>query len=75
MNLCSGFGCFFTYEASLTVDSATEAGHEYSIQAERRGERDWIWVEDITSGKVVGGEKPPDDKGEGKDLSAPPKQL
>ncbi len=43
----------------LSIDFTAEAGHEYRIPAERRGERNWIWVEDITSGKVVAGEKPP----------------
>jgi len=37
-------------------------------------ERNWIWVEDVKSGKVVAGEKPPDDKGEGKDSATPPEQ-
>jgi len=40
--------------------------------AERRRERNWIWVEDVTSGKVVTGEKPPDDKAEEKGPAIPP---
>ena len=40
--------------------------------AERRRERNWIWVEDVTSGKVVTGEKPPDDKAEEKGPATPP---
>ena len=71
VNLCGQFGCIFGYKASLTINFATEAGHEYRIPAERRDERDWIWVEDITSGKVVAGEKPPDDEGEGKPPAKP----
>ena len=75
VDLCGAFagigGCIFQYEASLTINFTTEAGHEYRIPAERRDERDWIWVEDITSGKVVAGEKPPDDKGEGKPPAKP----
>jgi len=60
ITLCGGLGgCVFDYQAVLSIDFATEAGHEYSIPAERREERDWIWVEDITTGKVVAGEKPP----------------
>lgn len=74
VDLCSLFGCFFEYRAILTIKFTTEAGHEYRIPAERRGERNWIWVEDITSGKVVAGEKPPDDKGEGKNSATPPEQ-
>ncbi len=70
VDLCGQFGCLFQHQASLTINFTTEAGHEYRIPAERRGERDWIWVEDITSGKVIAGEKPPDDKG--KDPGAPP---
>ncbi len=67
--------CFGIYQTrDLSIDFTAEAGHEYRIPAERRGERNWIWVEDVTSGKVVAGEKPPDEKGKGKDLSAPPKQ-
>jgi len=42
--------------------------------AERRGERNWIWVEDITSGKVIAGEKPPYDKANGKDPALPSEQ-
>ena len=63
VDLCSEFECIFAHRASLTINFTTEAGHEYRIPAERRGERNWIWVEDITTGKVVAGEKPPDDKG------------
>ncbi len=40
--------------------------------AERRRERNWIWVEDVTSGKVVTGEKPLDDKAEEKGPATPP---
>ncbi len=43
----------------ISIDFTAEAGHEYRIPAERRDERDWIWVEDVTTGKVVAGEKPP----------------
>ena len=42
--------------------------------AERRGERNWICVEDITSGKVIAGEKPPYDKANGKDPALPSEQ-
>ena len=72
VNLCGQFGCIFTQEAVLTISFTTEAGHEYRILAERRDERNWIWVEDKTTGKVVAGEKPPDDKGEGKHPATPP---
>ena len=44
----------------LPIDFAAEAGHEYRIPARRWGERNWIWVEDTTTGKMVAGEKPPD---------------
>ena len=76
VTFCLGLGpCFGIYQTrDLSIDFTAEAGHEYRIPAERRGERNWIWVEDVTSGKVVAGEKPPDEKGKGKDLSAPPKQ-
>ena len=53
------FACIFDYQADLSIDFTTEVGHEYSIPAERREGRDWIWVEDITTAKVVAGEKPP----------------
>ena len=71
-----GLACFPVLDEThdLSINFVAEAGHEYRIPAERRGERNWIWVEDVTSGKVVAGEKPPDEKGKGKDLSAPPKQ-
>ena len=72
VDLCGTTGCIFQYEAILTINFTTEAGHEYRIPAERRDERDWIWVEDVTTGKVVAGEKPPDDEGEGKDPATPP---
>ena len=74
VDLCSEFGCIFSHKASLTINFATEAGHEYRIPAERRDERDWIWVEDITTGKVVGGEKPPDDKAKEKDPATLPEK-
>ncbi len=65
-------GCIANYETrDLSIDFTAEAGHEYRIPAERRDERNWIWVEDITTGKVVAGEKPPDDKGKGKDPAKP----
>ena len=65
--LCGYFGCIANYSTSdLSIDFTVEAGHEYRIPAERRGQRNWIWVEDVKSGKVVAGEKPPDDKGKGK---------
>ncbi len=58
--------------SDLSIDFTVEAGHEYHIPVERRDERNWIWVEDVTSGKVVAGEKPPDDKGKGKDPATRP---
>ena len=69
--LCSGLGCTRSYSTSLSISFTAEAGHEYRIPAERRDERNWIWVEDITTGKVVAGEKPPNDKGEGKPPATP----
>ena len=76
MTLCGsyylGSVCMANYETrDLSIDFTAEAGHEYRIPAERRDERNWIWVEDITTGKVVAGEKPPDDKGKGKDPAKP----
>ena len=64
--LCSLSDCLGGYAATLSISFTAEAGHEYRIPAERSDERNWIWVEDITTGKVVAGEKPPDDNGEGK---------
>ena len=59
---------FSNYETrDLSIDFVAEAGHEYRIPAERRGERNWIWVEDLTSGKLVAGEKPVEEKGEERD--------
>ncbi len=70
-----GSVCIANYETrNLSIDFTVEAGHEYRIPAERMDERNWIWVEDVKSGKVVAGEKPPDDKGEGKDSATPPEQ-
>ncbi len=70
--LCGYFGCIEDYSTSdLSIDFTAEAGREYRIPAERRDERNWIWVEDITTGKVVAGEKPLDDKGEGKPPAKP----
>ena len=67
--------CFEDYQTrDLSIDFTAEAGHEYRIPAERRGERNWIWVEDVTSGKVVAGEMPLEEKGEEKDAEARPKQ-
>ena len=53
-------GCVGSYtKRNLSIVFVAEAGHEYRIPAERRHKRTWIWVVDITSGKVVAGEKPP----------------
>lgn len=53
-------GCVGSYtKRNLSIIFMAEAGHEYRIPAERRDKRNWIWVEDITSGRVVAGEKPP----------------
>ena len=71
VTLC-GWGCISNYSSGLSIDFTAEAGHEYRIPVERRDERDWIWVEDITTGKVVAGEKPPDGKGEGRPPATPP---
>ena len=58
--LCGDGGCIANYTTGdLSIDFTAEAGHEYRIPAERRDERNWIWVEDKTTGKVVAGEKPP----------------
>ncbi len=78
-DVCVGVGlgpCLPLHDEThdLSIDFVAEAGHEYRIPAERKGESNWIWVEDVKSVKVVAGEKPPDEKGKGKDLSAPPKQ-
>ena len=55
-----GGQCFHNYTTwDLSIVFTAKAGHEYRIPAERRNGRDWIWVEDITIGKVVAGEKPP----------------
>ena len=59
--------CKPIYETSdLSIKFTAKAGHEYRIPAERRGERNFIWVEDAKTGKVVAGEKPPAEKSEGK---------
>ena len=63
------------FSSDLSIKFTTKAGHEYRIPAERRGARNWIWVEDITTGKVVAGEKPPDDKkAKGKEPATPPEE-
>ena len=52
---------FHEYRAKdLAIDFMAVAGHEYRIPAQRWGERNWVWVEDTTTGKMVAGEKPPD---------------
>jgi len=77
---CFG-GCFWDYQTrDLSIDFTAKAGHEYRIPAERRGERNWIWVEDITESKtngevvveVVAGEKPPEVKIKGKEPATSP---
>ena len=66
-------GCISNYETrDLSIDFTAKAGHEYHIPAERRGERNWIWVEDEKSGKVVAGEKPPGDNYSGKVVAGQP---
>ena len=71
LTLCGYGACFSNYETrDLSIDFVAEAGHEYRIPAERRGESNWIWVEDVKSGKVVAGEKPSEEKGEGMDAEA-----
>ncbi len=53
-------GCIGSYTLrDFSIVFMAEAGHEYRIPAERRDKRDWVWVEDITTGKVVAGEQPP----------------
>ena len=70
-----GGACIPNYQTrDLSIDFMAEAGHEYRIPAERRDERNWIWVEDVKSGKVVAGEKPLEENGEEKDAEARPKQ-
>ena len=68
VTLCGGLGgCIPSYEArNISIDFTAVAGHEYRIPAERIDERNWVWVEDVTTGKVVAGEKPPEP-------AAPPK--
>jgi hypothetical protein len=46
----------------LSIVFIAKAGHEYRIPAERRGAYNWLWVEDLTSGKVVAGREPPGGK-------------
>ena len=58
VNFCGYLGCVAEYSTHLSIDFVAVAGHEYRIPVERRDERDWIWVVDITTGKVVAGEKP-----------------
>ena len=72
--ICGYGGCIITHSSESSITFMAEAGHKYRIPAERMDERNWIWVEDVKSGKVVAGEKPPDDKGEGKDSATPPEQ-
>ena len=52
---------FPNYETrDLSIEFSAKAGHEYRIPVERRGEKNWIWVEDATTGKLVAGKKPPE---------------
>ena len=67
-NSTVAFGSYFfrrlsNYNTRLTIEFTAEAGHQYHVPAERRNEQDWIWVEDITTGKVVAGAKPQPEKG------------
>jgi len=48
------------YTDILTIIFTTEAGHTYRIPAEGWNGRYWIWAEDITTGEIVAGEKPPE---------------
>lgn len=47
----------------LSVTFTAEAGRAYRIKAERTRGRNWVWVENVTTGsgtpKVVAGERPP----------------
>ena len=68
-----GFGGASGLTVYFTIDFTTEGDHKYRILTERRGNRDYIWVEDYTNvfdpadiAIVIAGEKPPDDKGEDK---------
>ncbi len=79
--LIPGSSCNYDYfTRDLAIDFTAKAGHEYRFPAERRGERNWIWVEDVTglefdrSGKVVAGEKPPEVKAKGKEPASPPEE-
>ena len=57
--LCGYGGCIANYRTvDLSIKFVAKAGHEYRIPAERSGKRNWIWVEDVTTGKVISGEKP-----------------
>jgi len=68
-----GDACVLNYETrDLSISFTAKAGHDYRIPAERRGEKNWIWVEDAKTGKVVAGEKPPDVKAKGKEPATPP---
>ena len=63
----AGDVCFLNYKTrDLSIDFTAKAGHQYRIPAERRGEKNWIWVEDAKNGDVVAGGKPPTEKSEGK---------
>ena len=52
-------GCIGEEDYDLEIAFTAEAGHEYRIPAEWRGGRNWVWVEDKTTGAVVAGERPP----------------
>ncbi len=57
--ICGYGGCIITHSSESSITFMAEAGHKYRIPAEQRDERTWIWVEDIKTGTVVAGEKPP----------------
>lgn len=44
----------------IEISFIAEENHEYRFFAYIPDDREWVWVEDITDGKVIAGEKPKD---------------
>ncbi len=43
---------------NLSIDFSARPGHVYKIHWKRWAERDWVWVEDMTTSKIIAGELP-----------------
>ena len=54
-----GEGCVGYFDKDTSITFTAEGEHAYRVFAYMPDEKEWTWVEDITTGHVVAGEKPP----------------